>query len=156
MLWYNYIYVTLYSCNYEHTSCHLFEIIILSDKCQIFMNCSKKFMAAKTWLPNREYLRAHRCEVKILLTDVTYLWLVPNTSFALVFCINTHVYNLKSYWHKKENEVCLLNKEYINGHRWERINMATKYIVHIHIAAELQSLVVPYYEAQQWLSLLQS
>ena len=31
------------------------------------------------------------------------------------------------------------NMEYISGHRWKRINMVTKYIVHMHISAKLKA-----------------
>ena len=34
---------------------------------------------------------------------------------------------------------CLPNKEYISGHRWERIDMVVKWMVHIHVTAELKA-----------------
>ena len=37
---------------------------------------------------------------QIWLTILKYLWLSPNISWALIFCIHTCVYNFKSYWHK--------------------------------------------------------
>ena len=45
----------------------------------------------------------------------------------------TSLHNFESYWNKLGKEICLPNKEYIFGHRYERINMFVKYIVHMHI-----------------------
>ena len=39
----------------------------------------------------------------------------------------------------EEKEKCLPNREYLSGHRWERINMVVKCIVHMHITAELKA-----------------
>ena len=38
----------------------------------------------------------------------------------------------------RENEICLPDREYLIGYRWERINMDVRCIVHMHIAAELK------------------
>ena len=37
---------------------------------------------------------------KICLINVKYWWLSLNTSKGLVFCVDTHVYDFKSFWHK--------------------------------------------------------
>ena len=37
-----------------------------------------------------------------------------------------------------KGEICLPNKEYISGHRWERISMVVKCLVHIHITVHLK------------------
>ena len=41
-----------------------------------------------------------RCEGPNMAYNIKYLWLSLNTSWALVFCIETHEYNFKIYWHK--------------------------------------------------------
>ena len=44
-----------------------------------------------------------------------------NTSWALVFCIGTHVYTIsKDIGINKEKEICLSNKEFINGNRGKK------------------------------------
>ena len=77
---------------------------------------------------------------KILLTNEKYLWLLLNTSWGLVFCVNAHLCTIsKGTDISKEKEKSLSNREYISGHGWERINMVAKYIVHMHITTELKS-----------------
>ena len=36
-------------------------------------------------------------------------------------------------------EMCPPTKEYINGQKWERLNMVAKCIVHMHITAQLKA-----------------
>ena len=61
------------------------------------------------------------------LSNVKCLWLSTNTSWALVFCIYTHVCIITNYIGTiNENEIYLPNKESISGHRCERTNMAYK------------------------------
>ena len=54
-------------------------------------------------MPNKEYLRDHRCEGTNVLTSVKYLRLSLKSSWALVFCIDTHVCTI--------SKVVGLNKE---------------------------------------------
>ena len=49
-----------------------------------------------------------------------------NISWALVFCMDTCVYKFNSHCNDKEKEINLLNKEYMDGHRWGRTNIAAK------------------------------
>ena len=45
----------------------------MAAKCKIFMNCNESFLdicKTQIWLPNKEYLRDHKCEGKIWLTHV--------------------------------------------------------------------------------------
>ena len=54
----------------------------------------------------------HRCEGKIWLTNVKYLWLLPNTSWTLVSCIDIHVCTVSKVISIKRNKVIYLpNKE---------------------------------------------
>ena len=77
---------------------------------------------------------------QLWLTKVSYVWLSPNTSQSLVFCIDAHGCAISTVIGiYKEKEICLPSKEYISGQRWERINMVVKYIVHIHIYAKLRA-----------------
>ena len=39
----------------------------------------------------------------------------------------------------KEKEICVPSKEYISGHRGQRINVVAKCIVHIDITVELKA-----------------
>ena len=48
---------------------------------------------------------------------VKYLRMPLNTSWALVFFINTCVYNFKGIGINQEKEICLPNKEYISDHK---------------------------------------
>ena len=44
---------------------------------------------------------------QIRLTNVKYLWLSPNTSWAVVFCIDIHMYAIsKVICINKEKEMC--------------------------------------------------
>ena len=72
-------------------------------------------------------------------SNVKYFWLPFNMSCTLVFCVGLHfVCNFRSDWQKwRKGNVCQ-TFEYLSGHRWERINMVVKCMVHIHITAELK------------------
>ena len=50
-------------------------------------------------------------------THVKYSLLSLNTSWTLVFCIDTHVYKFKCYWHKEGKGNMSANEEYISVHR---------------------------------------
>ena len=61
------------------------------------------------------------------LTNVKYLRLSLNTSWALAFCIDVHVCTSSKVIGKNEEEIiCLQKKEYIHGQRCERTTMAAK------------------------------
>ena len=66
---------------------------------------------------------------------------------AISICTDTHVCTIsKVAGINKEKEICVPNKELINGHRSERIkNRLAKCIVHMHITVELKA---------RWLSCL--
>ena len=67
---------------------------------------------------NKEYCRDYRCEGKIWLTNVKYLWLPINTSWALVFCFDTHIFTIPQIiCINNEKVVSLPNKEYVSGHK---------------------------------------
>ena len=51
----------------------------------------------------------------------------------------TCMYNLKNIDINEEEAVCLPNKEYISGHRKERINVVVKCIVHLPITVEVNA-----------------
>ena len=64
-------------------------------------------------------------------------------SWALVFCIDTHVCtNSNVIGTNKEKEMYLPKKEYISGYRWERINMLAKWRLHMHITWDKSLLAV--------------
>ena len=49
---------------------------------------------------------------------VKYLWLSFNTSWALVFYLDTHVHTLSKFIGiNEEKEIFLPNREYLSGHR---------------------------------------
>ena len=88
-------------------------------------------------MPNKEYIRDHQYEEQTWLTVVKYLWLHLNTSWGLVFCTDTYLCTVSKFSDiHQEKKIHLPNREYISGHRWERINMVTKCIVHVHITVE--------------------
>ena len=98
-------------------------------------------MAVKQiWLPIEDYLRVHRCEG----TEMVYKYkiFVAVTEHFIEIC---NLYRLSRFvqfqkslaWTKKNKYVC--QKEKMSGHRWERINMVDKYIIHIDIIAELKA-----------------
>ena len=54
---------------------------------------------------------------KIWLTNIKYLWLSLNTSWPLVFCIDTHLFTISNaIGINKENEICQPNRENISDH----------------------------------------
>ena len=68
------------------------------------------------------------------------MWLSLNTSWPLVFCIDTHVCTIsKVIGINEEKEISLPNREYISGHIRERINVVVRCIVHMHITAQLKA-----------------
>ena len=79
------------------------------------------------------------CKTDMVYKNVKYFWLSLNTSLALLFFIDTRVCTIsKVIGINEEEEICLPNREYI-CHRLEKINMFVKYILHMHIAAELKA-----------------
>ena len=55
---------------------------------------------------------------QIWLTNVKHLWLSLNTSWELVFCIDSLVcINSEVTGINTKTEICLPKKEYITGHR---------------------------------------
>ena len=69
---------------------------------------------------------------EIWLPNVKHLRLSLKTSWALVFCIHTHVHTISKVLAYQENELCLPNKEYISYHKWERINvLSNAYYIYI-------------------------
>ena len=69
----------------------------MAAKCEMFMNYRENFIGickTQIWLPNREYLRGHKCG----MTNMAYKCKIfeavnLKTSCILVFCIYTHMYN---------------------------------------------------------------
>ena len=58
-------------------------------------------------------------KVQIWLPNVKYVALSRNTSWTLVICRENHVFTiLKVNGINKAKQICLHNKENINGHRW--------------------------------------
>ena len=55
---------------------------------------------------------------QIWLANIDCLWLLLNTSWLLVFYVDTHWCTISKVIDvNKEKEICLPNKEYISGHR---------------------------------------
>ena len=55
-------------------------------------------------------------KANIRLTNVKYLWVSLNTSWALVFCLDTHVWTIsKVTGINEKNEIYPSNREYISG-----------------------------------------
>ena len=72
-------------------------------------------------------------------TDMPYkckIFVSLSTSWGSLFCIDIHVCKISKLIGINNGKS--LNMQYITGHRYEkRKNMVAKYIVHVHIIAEL-------------------
>ena len=105
----------------------------------MFMNGRQNFTGIcknQIWQPNMGYLRDHRCERK----HMAYKCKIFETVNLKLHGHYTQVWTVsQAIGINTENKIFLSNKEYINGHWWYRINMATKCIVHMHITADLKA-----------------
>ena len=70
---------------------------------------------------------------KIWLSNIKYLKLSLKTSWTFVFCIDTHVFTVSNIISIKKKEIYLSNKECINDHGQERVNMVAKCVAHMDI-----------------------
>ena len=79
------------------------------------------------------------------ITDVKeQMWL---TKINYLRCIYTHVHTVYRLWHKWGKEICLPNKESINGHRCERTNKAAKCEFFMNCSKQLIGI----FKKQVWL-----
>ena len=115
-------------------SCHWCQRTNMSTKCKILMNCSKSHMTGKTNMTEKWGI-FKRSSMWINKYGVQ-TWHFMGINFLYTY---TCLYNFKCISINHERETCLLNKEYISEHKWEIINMVVRFIVHMHITAELKA-----------------
>ena len=79
--------------NKQYTGGHKCERMHMASKCEVFVICRKNFLSiCKSNMTAKQGIcKGHRCDDQLWLTNVKYFWLSLYTSWALVFCIGTHV-----------------------------------------------------------------